>query len=301
MNGQAIKRILVVDDDADYRQVIQGFLLLRGYSCEGVASADEALAWIEREPFDLIISDIQMDDKDGLQLMREAKTIQPSLLVLIMTGHYQEYSYSDIISMGAADFLGKPFDMDGLMARLQRIEREQRTLRELEEANAALTHKARINAKVFDLTRALTSPLSFETILELVLGCARDLTGSPLGSVGYMDPGGDLPAGFILTLGAREWDDATDNDTVFRSYRGLWEWGFHNRQPVLSNDEKGDPGSTPGHGKTHPDSSVPFLAGSSQWRNDRTNRRGERRSALYGKGSGRRRAACGHLCRHAPA
>lgn len=244
MTGQVIHRVLVVEDEAEYRQLIQTYLQAQGYRSETASSADEALKWLRAEDFDLVIADIRMDGKDGLQLMQEAQTMRPDLLFLIMTGHYQEYSYAAIIASGAADFVAKPFDMDGLNARVQRIEREHRTLRQLKEANAALSRKARINAGIAELTRALASHLSFESISELVLDCAQALTDSELGYVGYVDP----TSGFLIcpTFTGSVWEQCgvTDKVFVFREFGGLWGSVLNNRQPLLSNDVPADSRST---------------------------------------------------------
>jgi CheY-like chemotaxis protein len=64
-----------------------------------------------QEHFDLVISDIMMDKKDGLEFMREARAKWPHLDFIIMTG-FADYSYSDIIEAGATDFDTKPFPVN---------------------------------------------------------------------------------------------------------------------------------------------------------------------------------------------
>ncbi len=134
-----IKQVLVVDDDVGFRTITQQFLSRLGYSSEIAASAEEALEILKKHHFDLALSDIRMKEKDGVQLMKEAKEIYPDLDFIMMTGFSSEYSYSDVIQAGAADYINKPFDMGELKAKLERIGREKNLLWELQYINKQLT------------------------------------------------------------------------------------------------------------------------------------------------------------------
>ena len=134
-----IEQVLVVDDDVGFRTITQQFLLKMGYATEIAASAPEALEILKKHHFDLVLSDIRMKEKDGVQLMKEAKEIYPDLDFIIMTGYSSEYSYSDVIQAGAADYISKPFEMGEIKAKLERIEREKNLLWELQYINTQLT------------------------------------------------------------------------------------------------------------------------------------------------------------------
>lgn len=132
-----ISTILVVDDEREYRTIVERILLDLSYSCKVAANASEALEKIARNDFDLVISDIMMEKKDGLEFMRQAKLNKPNLDFIIMTGHI-EYSYSSIIKAGATDFIGKPFEAGELQAKIERIEREKQIYRQLQDRNEEL-------------------------------------------------------------------------------------------------------------------------------------------------------------------
>lgn len=132
MGDMLIKRILVVDDEEMYRQLLAKILLNWGYTCEVASDAFEALDMLSQGRFDLVISDIRMKDKDGLELMREARESFPQLDFIIMTGYTPDYSYTDVISAGATDFICKPFQLTELEAKLGRIERENQNIRRLQ-------------------------------------------------------------------------------------------------------------------------------------------------------------------------
>lgn len=153
MEGRIIERILVVDDEEGQRTVVSQFLHKMGYSCDMASDAFDALRALDRNPFDLVISDIRMHGKDGLDLAREALGKYPELCFITMTGHAAQYSYNDIIDAGASDFITKPFSVGELKAKIDRIEREKQALRELRTANAAL------HATLDDTIDALASSL----------------------------------------------------------------------------------------------------------------------------------------------
>jgi PAS domain S-box-containing protein len=134
MSHAIIQRILVVDDEQVYGTLVQNFLQTLGYLSETAANAFEALDKLRLNSFDLVISDIKMPDKDGLELMREVREQKPRIEFIIMTGHAGEYSYSDIITAGAVDFIAKPFDMAELQAKIQRLDREKAFLQDLRQS-----------------------------------------------------------------------------------------------------------------------------------------------------------------------
>lgn len=130
-DGRVIRRVLVVDDEESFRTLIKNICQRMDLTCEPAADAQEAIAKLCGNSFDLVISDIRMKGKDGLTLMQEAQAQFPHLDFIIMTGYAPDYSYSDIIAGGAADFIVKPFQVGELEAKLDRINREKFVLRQL--------------------------------------------------------------------------------------------------------------------------------------------------------------------------
>ncbi len=138
MIDKSSQHILIVDDDKEILKFLGEFLRKLGYNCEVALNSTEALKILHKHPFDLVISDISMPGMDGLQFMQEAKKSFPLLDFVIMTGYATEYEYVSIIDAGAADYMTKPFQMDELKARIGRIERERKLLKELKETNDQL-------------------------------------------------------------------------------------------------------------------------------------------------------------------
>ncbi|GGJ80431.1 sigma-54-dependent transcriptional regulator [Pseudomonas matsuisoli] len=113
-------RILLVEDDRTLRQALEDTLLLEGYECTAVGSAEDALVELGRASFGLVISDVNMPGMDGHQLLRAIRNGHPQLPVLLMTAHGAIERAVDAIRQGAADYLVKPFEPRALMALVAR-------------------------------------------------------------------------------------------------------------------------------------------------------------------------------------
>jgi PAS domain S-box-containing protein len=235
-----IRNILVVEDEHDYRTLILQVLGKMGYTCLGASNADEAMERIVHDQFDLVISDIRMKGKDGLQLTREAHEAYPDLEFIIMTGHAADYSYSDIISAGATDFLSKPFEMGKLKAKIDRLQRERSILWQLKEANEALAREAAVNSTIAELSKALITSLPVEEISALVIGHARELTESPVAYVAFVDR---QTGGLVGTAGAAKdgmGSEGEEEKLVGWNPSDFWKSVLGHGEPILVNEARGD-------------------------------------------------------------
>src|SRR5687767_6983236 len=112
-------RILVVDDEAPVRKLFARCLSVN-YSCETAADAHEALAWLDREPFALVVSDIQMPGLGGIELLRKVDERYHDTAVIIVSGVDRTQRVIDAVREGAFDYLLKPCDLDVLQLRVDR-------------------------------------------------------------------------------------------------------------------------------------------------------------------------------------
>ncbi|MEI9476935.1 MAG: hybrid sensor histidine kinase/response regulator, partial [Deltaproteobacteria bacterium] len=115
-------KILVVDDEKDIRQLLSVALTrVDGFSVELAENGEEALQKIDRERFDLVLTDLKMPKMDGLQLLSEIVNSKPEILTVLMTGYGSINSALEAIRGGASDYLMKPVDIAELVARLQKV------------------------------------------------------------------------------------------------------------------------------------------------------------------------------------
>jgi DNA-binding NtrC family response regulator len=112
-NG-GLGRVLVVDDHAAARASVIDVLRHAGYVVEGLASAVEALPLIERKPFDVVITDLQMPGIDGLEFIRQLSLRRADVQAIMITAHATIASAVEAMRIGAFDYLEKPFDIVAL-------------------------------------------------------------------------------------------------------------------------------------------------------------------------------------------
>ena len=108
-------KVLLVEDDRALREALGDTLELGGCAYRAVSCAEDALLAITREPFGLVISDVNMPGMDGHQLLARLRTLHPQIPVLLMTAHGAVDRAVDAMRAGAADYLVKPFEPRALL------------------------------------------------------------------------------------------------------------------------------------------------------------------------------------------
>ena len=122
-------KILVVDDERSMRELLAIVLRRDGYQVVLADRGRAALDILEREPIDLLISDIKMPDLSGVEVLRSAKQIDQDIVGIMITAFASTESAVEALRMGAYDYLTKPFDVDELKI-VVRNALERRTLRQ---------------------------------------------------------------------------------------------------------------------------------------------------------------------------
>jgi DNA-binding NtrC family response regulator len=112
--------ILIVDDQINTCKSLQAILKKSGHISDYTLRPEEALKMIRDGHYDLVISDIRMPGMDGMQLLEELKKLQPSLVVIMITGYATIKSAVEAIQKGAYDYLSKPFTPDEVRVIIER-------------------------------------------------------------------------------------------------------------------------------------------------------------------------------------
>lgn len=114
-------RVLVVDDDEQVRKLIIGFLEVSGFPTTSCASGVEALDLIKREDYGMIITDIRLNDFDGMGLLKASKVINPNCDVIIITGFPTVETAVTAMRFGAAEYFTKPFSLEHIRKAVDRL------------------------------------------------------------------------------------------------------------------------------------------------------------------------------------
>lgn len=119
--AQKIKKILVVDDEENARIGLSKLLSQEGYDVASVANGHEALDFLRREKVNLVISDINMPEMNGLSFLRELNRHYPSTQVIMITAYGGVESYLEAMNLGAFEYIHKPVKLDELKSVMNKI------------------------------------------------------------------------------------------------------------------------------------------------------------------------------------
>ncbi len=183
-------RILAVDDQRYFRELIEGLLVEEGYEVQTASSGEEALRVLAHASFDVIVTDLVMPGMNGCDLVQRVKERDPDQEIMVVTGVVDVRSAVDAMKVGATDYLLKPFDRAtlaaALEATLQRSRLRQERDRLLEENIEYLGERS-----LFERALGLFSATSIEALSEKVLdGLCRE-TGAQGGVLWWRDAQAD--------------------------------------------------------------------------------------------------------------
>jgi DNA-binding NtrC family response regulator len=120
--------ILVVDDEPAIQDILTWALSAEGYRVATAGNGEEALSRVEQEEFDIIVTDIVMPGLDGLEVLERSRILNPRAAVIVMTAYAALETAIAALRRGASDYLEKPFSVDLLKERVQRLLQYRETL-----------------------------------------------------------------------------------------------------------------------------------------------------------------------------
>lgn len=148
-------KVLIVDDEERFRLNLRKLLTAEGLMADVAASGEEALAWLEKNPVDVVLLDVRMPGMSGLELFEELGRRRCGLPVVFITGHGDVPMAVSALKKGAVDFIEKPFgerDMLRLVEQCLQLERDSRGKRRLEaDTSRRLQHLTQREREVLEL------------------------------------------------------------------------------------------------------------------------------------------------------
>jgi diguanylate cyclase (GGDEF)-like protein len=123
--NRARQSVLSVDDDGELRELLHELIREMGHDSVTATDGVDALEKMKEKQFDIVITDINMPRLDGVGLIKRIASDFTDTDVIAITGFQTEYNYTDIIALGASDFISKPINIDEFEAKIKRIVRER--------------------------------------------------------------------------------------------------------------------------------------------------------------------------------
>jgi DNA-binding NtrC family response regulator len=155
-------KILVVDDEAPIREMIKkGLSQMGGLNAEVAQNGLEAVEKIEKDVFDLVLTDLKMPGMDGLELLKVIKGTRPEVMVILMTAYGSIETAVEAMRIGANDYITKPIDLNELLIHISRTQKENILLRE----NQLLRMEVR---KKFEFNNIIGKSKKMQEIFSLI-------------------------------------------------------------------------------------------------------------------------------------
>src|SRR5438445_108260 len=181
-------RVLIIDDEKPHAEAVAESLARVGYECVIATSGKAGADKIEKEDFDVILTDLRMEDIDGLALLRKAKQDLPDSEVVLITGHGDVKTAVEAIKEGASNYLTKPVDMGELRAIVDKAGERLRLARANRELQRQLDEKFGFegvvgnSAKMHDIIAKLRdiAPTIATVMLQGETGTGKELVAKAI-------------------------------------------------------------------------------------------------------------------------
>jgi DNA-binding NtrC family response regulator len=160
-------KILVVDDEPLVRDVVRkGLSKIGGYEVDVAQGGPEAIEKIEKDVFDLVLTDLKMPEMDGLELLKALKGMRPEMMVILMTAYGTIETAVEAMKMGANDYVTKPVNFHDLLIRISKVQQESSLLKE----NRLLRTEVK---KKFEFSNIIGKSEKMQEIFSLIEKVAR--------------------------------------------------------------------------------------------------------------------------------
>ncbi len=217
--------ILLVDDDPAILSGMGNFLEDEGYQISSANNGEKGIELLNKETFDLVITDMAMHPINGIGVLKKAKEINPDTMVMILTGYADLASAIETFREGADDYLIKPCDLDEIQYRLERCLKNLENKREIKRWKNTVEFERAQFLSLFDSIEdgAYVSDIDTHEILYVSQSSKDAFQKELIGGICYKDLQGlDSPCEFCT------------NEIILKQKPEPYRWEFHN--PILNKD-----------------------------------------------------------------
>ncbi len=179
--------ILIIDDEAAIRESLETLLEFEGYSVESAETGEQGLTKIGERPFDLVLLDFALPDRNGLEVLADIRDRDPQLAVIVITAYGTVDNAVRVIQSGATNFIQKPWDNEKLLADVRAVVARRRAEEENEQLKRALRKfsfdnivgKSDPMLRVFDLVSQV-APSRSTVLVQGESGTGKELIAKAL-------------------------------------------------------------------------------------------------------------------------
>ena len=234
-------RILVVDDERSMREMLAILLRREGHDVAVAENGRTAIDLLNQRPFDLVVSDARMPDLDGLEVLRHARSVNPSIIAIMVTAYGSPDLIRGVALLGVNDYVEKPFNTEVLRFRIRkeldrkRLQQENVLLkRAMHSANqfSNIIGSSQAMLQVFELVETI-APTSSTVLITGESGTGKELVAR---AIHVRSPRSDRP--FVAVNCGALTETLLDSE-LFGHMRGSFTGADANRKGLIEIAEKG--------------------------------------------------------------
>ena len=170
-----VERILVVDDDRIVLMGLEGVLKHEGFDVSIASSAREALKSLDSDDYDLVLTDLVLQDDSGITILKKAKEVSPEIAVIVITGFASVNSAIEALRQGAFDYLIKPCEDDEMLIRVRRGLERKRILQKIREQEIQDERLKAITQTAVTVNDQINTPLNvIQASTEYLRGAVKE-------------------------------------------------------------------------------------------------------------------------------
>ena len=231
-----METVLVVDDDRLIRQIAYDILSKSGYRVFKAKDPLEGLSILKEESIDAILLDIVMPLESGFEMIPQIKDVDCDIAVIMMTAFASADSVIEAIRIGAYDYIRKPLQPDELLHSIRNALERQKLVLENRSLIQSLEERVRRLEMFESISRAISSTLHLEKLLEKIMNITKSVIGAEACSILLLDEStGELV--FTVALGVK---GEEVKEVRIKRGQGIAGWVLENGEPLLIRDARQD-------------------------------------------------------------
>jgi DNA-binding response OmpR family regulator len=225
------EKVLLIDDEPDVIELCQRALEQEGFEVKGALNGEEGLRLFSEGDFDLILLDVKLPDRDGLDVLSTVQEMDPEMAVIIISGYGTMEMAIRALKLGAQDFLLKPFTPKQLVTSMQKVLERRRLIQE------NLRLKARL--PILEISKALMAEVNLQRLVQLALETVQQTLGAGRVSLMLLDEERqELSISAALGL-----PDEVVTSTRVKVGQGLASLAVQRKEPILLPEQAEDDSS----------------------------------------------------------